>query len=266
LKILVLGSGTSSGVPVPGCGCEVCRSSNPKDKRLRTSIYVELHGRDAPGHVLVDTATDLRLQALTHGVSRIDAVLYTHTHADHTFGIDDLRSFNFVNNSVIDCYASAPSKKELELRFPYAFFPDPDYEGGAPPRLKLHEIPSSGPLKLFGVDILPVPVMHGKMEVLGFRFGKFAYVTDCSFIPESSRVMLRDLDCLILDGLRMRPHATHFTLAQAIQEIENLRPRRAYLTHISHEIGHDWANAELKKMTELPVEMAYDGLTIELAS
>ncbi len=264
MKVLVLGSGTSSGVPVPGCTCDVCRSTNPKDKRLRTSIYLELHGREQAGHVLVDTATDLRLQSLTHGLTRIDAVLYTHTHADHTFGIDDLRSFNFVNGSVIDCYATASSKKELELRFPYAFFPNPDYLGGAPPRLKLHELATDKPLNLFGVDFLPVPVLHGRMEVIGFRVGKFAYVTDCSYIPESSRVLLRDLDYLILDGLRVRPHATHFTLAQAVQEIENLRPKHAYLTHISHEIGHEWANSELRKMTDRSVEMAYDGLTVEI--
>ena len=277
MKIRILGSGTSSGVPVPGCTCAVCKSANSKNNRLRTSIYIELEARDRPeadssslapqstlGHILVDTSPDLRQQVLRENISQIEAVLYTHTHADHVFGIDDLRSFNFINDCVIDCYASVESAKELELRFPYAFFPDPKYQGGAPPRLTLNRLTSYEPLQLFGVNVLPLPLMHGAMEVLGFRVGAFAYLTDCSQIPDRSRELLRNLDVLIIDGLRIRPHKTHFTHEQAVKEIEDLKPKRAFLTHLSHEDEHEWANAELKKMPKFDVALAYDGLVIDV--
>lgn len=281
MKIRVLGSGTSSGVPVPGCRCAVCTSSDPRNQRLRTSIFIELRARDADsplgdsseliedaehvtGHILVDTSPDLRQQALRENIARVDSVLYTHVHADHIFGIDDLRSFNFVNNSSIDCYASDASAEELELRFNYAFFPDPRYQGGSPPRLRLHRITPYKPFVLFGTTILPLTLLHGTMEVLGFRVKNFAYLTDCSFIPEQSIELLRGLDVLIIDGLRTRPHATHFTHAQAVEQIERLRPAQSFLTHLSHEIDHHTANVALAAMTSLPVELAYDGLVLEL--
>ncbi len=281
MKIRVLGSGTSTGVPVPGCRCAVCTSTDAKNDRLRTSIFIELERRDVRtagpgegelvadssqviGHVLVDTSPDLRRQALRAGIARVDAVLYTHVHADHVFGIDDLRSFNFVNKSVIDCYASAASAADLEQKFRYAFFPDDDYEGGAPPNLTLSRIEPYKPFVLFGVPVLPLPVLHGSMEVFAYRIGSFGYATDCSEIPERTREHLKDLDVLILDGLRYRPHKTHFTHEQAVREIEILKPKQAYLTHISHELEHHAANEQLKKMTKRNVEMAYDGLVLDI--
>ena len=263
---------------MPGCGCDVCVSTDKRNTRLRTSILIELDSTDLPEamqadvdpaaspafRILVDTSSDLRYQALRDGISRVDAVLYTHTHADHVFGIDELRSFNFASGIEIPIYASEASATELELRFPYAFFPNPNYEGGSPPRVKLHRFVHYKELSLLGVTILPLPVMHGSMEVTAFRIGKFAYVTDCSFIPESSRAQLMDLDVLVLDGLRRRPHRTHFTLDRAVEEIELLRPQKTYLTHISHEIDHQESNAYLKTLTTLPVELAWDQLVISL--
>ena len=274
MKVTVLGTGTSTGIPIPGCACEVCTSSNSRNKRLRTSIFVELTSADLGtsgaksseetiGRVLIDTSTDLRQQALTHGIVRIDKVLFTHTHADHTFGIDDLRSFNFVMRSSIDVYASETSAKDLLQKFRYCFQYDPAYEGGAPPKLNLLEIEAYTPLSLFGVEILPLPVLHGTLEVFAYRIGSFAYVTDCSSIPERSRACLRNLDVLILDGLRNRPHKTHFTVEQAVQEIEDLQPKRTFLTHISHELDHEKTNNTLHEITKQHVELAYDGLFFE---
>jgi phosphoribosyl 1,2-cyclic phosphate phosphodiesterase len=266
----VLGSGTSTGVPVPGCRCRVCLSADPLNKRLRTSILFELGteksgGTDSGPAILVDTSPDLRYQALRSGITHIDAVLYTHVHADHVFGIDDLRSFNFINGNVIPVYASETSASELESRFTYAFFADALYEGGAPPQLSLQRIRPYEPLLLFGTHILPLALKHGRMDVLGFRLGNFAYLTDCSEIPEVSREHLQNLDVLILDGLRYRPHKTHFNHAQAVREIERLSPKRSYLTHISHEVEHHEANEKLRQLTTLPVELAYDGLCIDIS-
>ncbi|MFN8392605.1 MAG: MBL fold metallo-hydrolase [Bdellovibrionota bacterium] len=283
MNIRVLGSGTSTGVPVPGCTCAVCTSHDPLNKRLRTSVFVEIQPTDVPsrraidptiepsetsrvaGGILIDTSPDLRYQALRASIAKIDAVLYTHVHADHVFGIDDLRSFNFINQSVIPVYASEESAAELEHRFSYAFFPDPRYEGAAPPQLTLTRMRPFEPIRLFGIEILPLPVRHGKMEVFGFRIGDFAYLTDCSFIPDETRARLEGLEVLILDGLRYRPHKTHFSHEQAVREIERIAPKRSYLTHVSHEVEHHSANENLRKLTSLAVELAYDGLEINLS-
>ena len=254
-------------MPVPGCGCAICHSADPKNKRFRTSIVVHLSpadGADQERNVLIDTSTDLRIQALTFGIKRVDAVLNTHVHADHVNGIDDLRSFNFAQRAMIPVYATTLSAQSLQRMFGYAFAHDSKYEGGAPPRLSLQTFEPYEPLHLFGVQFIPLVVMHGKMEVIAFRIGKFAYVTDCSLIPDRSKELLRGLDCLILDGLRVRPHPTHFTLEQAVREIEELKPKQSYLTHLSHEVEHQETNAKLKMLTSLPVELAYDGLTIDL--
>lgn len=274
MKVTLLGTGTSSGVPVPGCTCRVCSSGKAKNQRLRTSILIELERRDLPSsnidskevvaRVLVDTSPDLRYQSLRAKISSVDAVLYTHVHADHVFGIDDLRSFNFVNGREIPIYASEKTCSELETRFSYAFFPDPNYEGGAPPKLKLHRINSYEKFELFGVPFLPLLVEHGATEVFAYRVGNFAYATDCVSIPKASRENLLNLDALILDGLRIRPHNTHFTIERAAKEVEFLRPKKAYLTHISHEVDHDEGNDLLRALSRQDVELAYDGLVIEL--
>ncbi len=261
MKITVLGTGTSTGVPVAGCKCSVCSSLNDKNKRLRTSVYIETESMPSRG-LLIDTSTDFRAQALRASLSRIDSVFYTHTHADHIFGIDDLRSYNFIQKTVIPVYASKASAEELKRLFHYAFFSDPTYEGGAPPKLELHPIDPYVPVNIFGLEITPLPVLHGRMEVFGYRIGKFAYLTDCSHIPEATRELLSGLDILILDGLRIRAHPTHFTLAQAVNEVEQIKPKSTYLTHISHELDHEVGNQTLSELTELSVQLAYDGLVL----
>lgn len=266
----VLGSGTSTGVPVPGCPCAVCCSDAPRNKRLRTSVHVAIAEdeptgpRSQPLSILIDTSPDLRYQSLRSGITRIDAVLYTHSHADHIFGLDDLRSFNFINGGAIDIYADEATAEDLCRRFDYAFRENPHYEGGSTPHLRLHLVRPYEPLVVGGVTVLPLKLFHGSMPILGYRIGKFAYLTDCSKIPDETREQLGDLDLLIIDGLRRRPHKTHFTHEQAVQEIERLKPVQSYLTHVSHEIDHDDANRALKSMTSLHVELAYDGLRCDV--
>ena len=274
MRVTLLGTGTSTGVPIPGCRCDVCLSSNPKNKRHRASAYIELQGKDIPGsgtsaeeiagRILIDTTPDLRSQALTHGVTKIDAVLYTHTHADHVFGIDDLRSFNFIHNTSIPLYASEKSADMLENTFTYCFYEDPDYEGGSPPQLTLHRIQPNTPLSLFGVEVLPLAVEHGKMEVFAYRIGDFAYVTDCSHIPEESMQLLTGVKTLVLDGLRHRPHKTHFTLEQAAEIASQLGVERCFLTHLSHEVEHEAGNEFLKTTTDAAIVLGYDGLVLEI--
>jgi phosphoribosyl 1,2-cyclic phosphate phosphodiesterase len=279
VRVTVLGTGTSTGVPVPACDCAVCKSTDKKNTRLRTSIYIEIHQRDVPqrvsnqppgsgdaviGAILIDTGPDFRYQSLRYGLRNIDAVFYTHAHADHIFGLDDLRCFNWVNNKAIPVYASPVTAGKLEKRFSYCFSLDRAYEGGLPPRLKLVPIEPYQPIELFGVEILPLTIFHGSMEVYAYKIGSFAYVTDCSLIPEETRKHLQGLEVLILDGLRYRPHNTHFTHAQAVAEAEKMSPRHTYLTHISHEVDHETANKQLHQATSLAVECAYDGLVIEI--
>ncbi len=253
MKVTVLGSGTSHGVPMIGCDCEVCTSTDPRDSRSRPSIVVSLEG----GVILVDTAPELRLQAIAHGLRRVDAVLFTHTHADHTHGLDDLRIYNARQGTALPLYGSPASMNDIRARFDY-IFSNTTQLGGGIPMLTLH--PVTGPFSLFEHTITPVPVLHGALPVYGYRFGPFAYVTDCSSIPDTSMALLRDLDVLILDALRYKPHPTHFNIEQALAVIAELRPRRAYLTHLTHDVMHVRVNRELPR----GVELAYDGLTFEL--
>lgn len=274
MRVSILGTGTSTGVPVPGCRCPVCTSDHEKNKRYRTSAYVEIQQKDTQEHtgdpqttlggILIDTSTDLREQALRNGFTRVDAVFYTHAHADHIHGIDDLRGFYFLRKDPIPLFASEETADLLEQKFAYCFATDPDYEGGAPPRLTLTRIKPYVPVPVCGVEVLPLPVHHGSSEIFGFRIGSFAYITDCSGIPERTRECLQGLEVLILDGLRNRPHRTHFTHAQAVKEAEKIRPEKTFLTHITHEIDHDSANEELRKKTDLFVECGYDGLALDL--
>ncbi len=279
MRVTIFGSGTSTGVPVPGCECAVCNSNDHLNRRLRTSALLQFEGKDRTptetlkaepelpsplANILIDTSTDLRYQALRSNTKRIDAVLYTHTHADHIYGLDDLRSFNFASKKTIPVYASDHSANELERIFNYVFSPNPDYVGGAPPDLTLTRIKPYEPITLFGVEILPLSLEHGPTPVLGFRIGRFAYLTDCCAIPERTREQLTGLDYLILDGLRIRPHRTHFTFAQAVAEVEKIKPKRTYLTHISHEVEHHAGNTLLREMTKQSVELAYDGLVLEI--
>ncbi len=253
-QVTVLGSGTSSGVPMIGCRCTVCTSSDPRDRRLRPSIFVSV-----PGHagILVDTTPDFRQQALTYGITRIDAVLFTHSHADHIFGLDDIRRFNFMQGGPIPCHASAATLRDIERTFHYAFDGAARLGGGVP-RIETHVI--TGPFTIGGVRVVAVPLWHGDAPVLGFRFGSFAYLTDCNRLDAAAWPLVEGVDTLVVDALRDKPHTTHFTVAEALAVVERVRPRRAYLTHMSHDLGHSATNARLPA----PVELAYDGLVIDV--
>ena len=252
MKVRVLGCATSTGVPIVGCPCDVCTSDNVKNRRTRSSVLVEVAGRK----ILVDTSTDLRTQALREGITRIDLVLYTHSHADHTHGIDDLKAFNFMNAMDIDCYANKCAITNIKRNFAYIFDSFP--AAGGKPRLNFKEV--NGEIKFEEITIEPIDIYHHNWQILGYRIGSFAYLTDCSAIPESSYEKLSGLDLLILGALRYKPHRAHFNIEQAVGEIEKLGARRALLTHMGHELEYE------KLMAELPdhIEPAYDGIEIEL--
>jgi phosphoribosyl 1,2-cyclic phosphate phosphodiesterase len=252
IRVTMLGSGTSTGVPVIGCTCAVCTSSNPRNRRLRTGLKLEMDG----GTVLVDAPTDLRQQALRFGLHRVDAVLFTHTHADHVFGLDDVRIFNFRQRAPIPCYGSAETLGNLRRMFSYVFEDGP--EGGGKPQLELVEV--GGPFELLGRRFVPVPVWHGETAVLGYRLGDFAYVTDCSRIPETSFRLLEGVRVLILDALRYRPHSTHFSIEEAIAAAARVGPDRTIFTHLSHDIDHDAPAVPLPEGYEL----GHDGLAFDI--
>lgn len=253
-RITFLGTGTSHGVPAIGCTCGTCRSADPRDRRLRPSILVEFDGGTT---VLVDTSPDLRAQALTFGITRVDAVLYTHAHADHLLGLDDLRRFNELQGGAIPCYGNRRTLDEIRRTFAYAFRPEPS--GGGVPRVEL--IAVDGAFSVAGVTIIPVPVLHGAEPILGFRLGPFAYLTDCSAVPDASRILLDGVRDLVVDALRDRPHPTHFSLSEALSFIAAIGPERAWLTHLCHDLGHKATSARLPA----GVELAYDGLRVEVA-
>ena len=253
MKIEILGSGTSMGVPMAGCDCRVCQSQNSKDKRLRTSCYIQTGDRE----ILIDTSADYRQQMIRSGIKRLDAVLYTHHHVDHILGMDDLRSFNLLNNMSIPLYGMNETIANLQRIFRYAFEVH-EYVSSLP-RLTVNIIDEQ-PFSVAGVPVIPVPLLHGRLPVLGFRFGDFAYCTDVSAIPEASYVLLKGLKILILGALRHKPHPTHFTIDQAIVEAQKIGAEQTYFTHLSHAILHDETEAELPPN----IHLAYDGLKFEL--
>ncbi len=255
MRVTLLGTGTSSGVPRVACDCAVCLSPDPKNNRLRCSILVE----GSEGNILVDTTPDLRLQALRQGLRQVDAVLFTHAHVDHLYGLDDLRSFCFERQAPIPCYADEGTLGRIRHVFDYAFKPAYKNMRESVPQLSLH--PIDGPFEVCGCQVEPLTVYHGQLPVLSFRFGSFAYVTDCNAIPPASLGRLRGLEVLVLDALRHKDHPTHFSVAQALEVVAELRPRRAFFTHIAHDLDHRLTNATLPP----GVELAYDGLTLEFA-
>ncbi|MBL7715054.1 MAG: MBL fold metallo-hydrolase [Bdellovibrionales bacterium] len=258
-EVTVLGCGTSTGVPLIHCKCKVCRSKNPKNHRLRASIWVKSQGKS----ILVDTSTDLRAQALANKIPRIDAVLYTHPHADHIHGIDELRSYNYVQKQSIPVYGNDWTRAELLAKFPYIFGTGkegpPKPEGGGVPQLILNAMPSSAPrVDVCGVPVIPIALQHGSKECLGYRFDRVAYVTDCSYIPETSIQRLFGLDVLILDCVRLEPHPTHFNLDQALDLVSKIKPKKTFLTHM----GHDFEYLEWKKKLPKGVHLAFDRMTV----
>jgi len=235
-----------------GCDCAVCTSEDPRDRRTRASILVQANDHN----ILIDTTPELRVQCLSCNVTRVDAILYTHYHTDHVAGLDDLRIFNARQNTALTCYADGATIDVLKQMFPYAFEDRPHYPSEKP-HLNLATI--DGPFDLFGENIIPIPLFHGKMPVLGYRLGPFAYCTDCSRIPPESFELLKGLQVLVLDGLRRREHPTHFNLSQAVEIAQRISAGRTYLTHIAHELSHQATDAELPPS----IALAYDGLVIE---
>jgi phosphoribosyl 1,2-cyclic phosphate phosphodiesterase len=252
LKITFLGTGTSHGVPMIGCDCAVCGSTDPRDKRLRPSVLVET---DDGQSLLIDAGPDLRTQALAYGVRRVDALLFTHGHADHILGLDEIRRFNSLQRQSMACFADPQTLGEIRKVFAYAFDPDTP-RGGGIPQLELFAI--AGPFCIGKQEVAPVPIFHGARPILGLRFGPFAYLTDCSRIPDESWPLLDGLDILVLDALRDKPHPTHFSLNEAVAAAQRIAPRRTYFTHMCHDLGHAATSARLPE----GVELAYDGLVI----
>jgi phosphoribosyl 1,2-cyclic phosphate phosphodiesterase len=252
IRVTMLGSGTSTGVPVISCPCKVCTSDNPRNRRWRPGLKLEI----GECVVLVDTPTDLREQALRFGLSRVDAVLFTHAHADHIFGLDDVRIFNFRQRNAIPCYGSELTLQAIRRTFAYVF--EEGQKGGGKPQLDL--IGVREPFRLLGEQIVPVPVWHGEMEVYGYRIGSFAYVTDCNRIPEESFALLEGVEILILDALRYRPHSTHFSVSEAIAIAERIGASRTIFTHLAHEIDYGAPAVPLPA----GVEFGYDGLAFDV--
>jgi phosphoribosyl 1,2-cyclic phosphate phosphodiesterase len=251
MKLTFLGTGTSTGVPTIACHCKVCTSPDPRDKRTRPSLLLEYDGRA----VVVDTAPDFRAQVLREGLQRLDAILFTHAHADHILGLDDTRVFYFRQQHPIPIYADAACMETIRRVFSYIF--DGTYLYGGVARLDPHLI--EGPFELWNLRIIPVPVLHGNCSILGFRFGNVAYLTDVSAVPGTSLPLLEGLEVLILDALRHKPHPTHLTVQQALGLVEMLKPRQTFFTHLAHDLGHEETNALLPPY----VRVAYDGLQLE---
>jgi phosphoribosyl 1,2-cyclic phosphate phosphodiesterase len=253
MKITILGCGTSTGVPVVGCPCNVCVSKDPRNFRTRASLLVEWKGRN----FLVDTAPDLHMQALAMKLRRVDAVFYTHGHADHIFGLDELRVFNFIQGGVIPIYGRPETIEQIRRIFDYIWDPGAPLGGGKP---MLETRVLDGKVEVFGLPVQPVEIWHGQQLITGYVFDRVGYLTDCSGLPEPSRALLQEKELLIVGALRHRPHPTHFHLQAALDLIAELKPRRALLTHLSHSFDYEQTGAELPP----GVELAYDGQVIEL--
>jgi phosphoribosyl 1,2-cyclic phosphate phosphodiesterase len=258
VRITFLGTGTSHGVPMIGCDCATCVSADPRDTRLRPSIYVETPA----ARVLVDAGPDLRAQALRHRITRVDAILFTHGHADHILGMDDVRRFNALRakamiNGAMPCYGDAATLEDIRRMFSYVFDPATP-KGGGLPQLDLQTV--EGPFAIADLVVTPVPVDHGARPILGFRFGRFAYLTDCSRIPDASWPLLEGLDVLVLDALRLRPHPTHFSLDEAVATAARIGAGRTFFTHMCHDLLHAATDARLPS----GMALAYDGLVLQL--
>ncbi|MCP5006375.1 MAG: MBL fold metallo-hydrolase [Planctomycetes bacterium] len=252
MKIIFLGTGTSYGVPMIGCECSVCVSDNPKNSRTRSSILISR----GEHNILIDTATELRIQCLSNKVKRVNAVLLTHAHADHILGLDDLRHFNLRHKINIPVYGSQETVNQIKKMFSYVF--DETVSNGSKPKFTM--VPVDGPFTVLDVEIVPIAVMHGSETVNGYRIDDVAYVTDVSHIPPDSMDKLRGLDLLILDALRLRPHEKHFSIEQSLDIVTQLKPEQAIFTHMAHEVDHDQISRTLPE----GIKLAYDGLWVEV--
>lgn len=255
VKLTILGSGTSQGVPAIGCKCETCTSDDPRDSRTRPSAMFSING----SNFLIDTSADFRVQALRHDIMNLDAVLYTHHHFDHIGGFDDIRSYNFLQGGPVNIYGMERTLNELKTTFRYAFGAA-EQEGGGIPQVNLHAIPDTpGSIHIAGIDIDIIPVLHVSLRVLGFRAGTIAYVTDASDIPQASFDRLQGLDVLVLNALRHQSHPTHYNLEESIATAGRIGARRTYFTHMAHDIKHGRDSALLPD----GIAFAYDGLVIK---
>jgi phosphoribosyl 1,2-cyclic phosphate phosphodiesterase len=250
-----LGTGTSAGVPMLGCDCRVCTSTNVKNNRTRCSVVISVE----QGNILIDTSPELRLQLLRERVKLVNAVLFTHYHADHLFGLDDLRAFPKHLHGPVPVYCTEEVEGVMRSAFGYAFGPDAErLPPGSVPKLEIRRIGTT-PFDVLGQRVVPIPLEHAQFNVLGFRFGDIAYCTDVSGIPDESWPLLRGVRILVLDALRIKPHPAHFGLDQALDVVDRLQPERTYLTHMCHDLEHE----ETNRMLPRGVELAYDGLRVE---
>jgi phosphoribosyl 1,2-cyclic phosphate phosphodiesterase len=256
-EIVVLGSGTSMGVPTLGCRCAVCTSPDPRNRRTRPSIAIRWNGSGAERTVLIDTGPDFREQALREGIRRVDAVFYTHAHADHILGLDDLRPLSFEHKpGSLPLYADAYTADILRRVFDYTFSTEASYPTRA--RVELRRLEGAESAEVHGMRFQRVPLTHGDLQVAGFRFGRVAYLTDMSSIPESSLPLLQDLEVMFVDALRPQPHPSHATIAESLRWVQRIAPRQAWFTHMSHEVDHE----AMEKTFPAHVRLAYDGLRI----
>ena len=253
MKVTLLGTGTSTGVPVVACECAVCRSADPRDSRTRVSALLSWDGKN----IVIDTGPDFRHQMLRHAVTHLDAILYTHGHADHLNGLDDIRGFCFRANGPMPLYGDKATLDRVSIVFDYAFRQHP--EGGSVPRIELREI--DGSFDLFGCRVVPLRVWHGSTPVLAYRIGQFAYATDCNRIPAETLEQLAGVDVLVLDALRERPHSTHFSIGEAIGVAQAAGAKQTYFVHMTHDVSHEETDAALPD----GIELAYDGLSFEVA-
>lgn len=251
MKLTFMGTGTSHGIPTIGCRCAVCRSDNPKNKRGRCGALLQINGKNW----LIDTPTEFRLQALRENLTHVNAVLYTHAHSDHILGLDDLRVFTI--DRPLSIYGNRETIRTIHRAFPYAFKP-PKQAGGGFPCLTAHRVKK--PFLIDGIPVTPLPVLHGKIPILGYRIGDLVYITDAAVIPEATYKLTAGCRCLVINALRYYPHPTHFSLAQAMLAAEKIGAERVFFTHICHNMEHEAVNRTLPSGTEL----AYDGLSVEI--